>query len=241
MRPIADIPGQSMYYKQFNSGWTGKDDLLTFFLCSFSQAETYGDRLSYNWLCSGWKDGEFSDHERYMGFIKCLYTAGQVGAVAGYFSHPKGGFEKDVGEERPHWLRQMMILGRAQALFSHLEDFIREGDLLAGPEKHSLVKSRTDKDLPAYEFPTGDANARVLARKHRNRNEWLVTAWAADGKAREIKVFIDEIGELKLLARPSGSVYRVSVATQTKHEPPEIKFKLIDKHPMRPSAGMGSE
>ena len=28
--------------------------------------------------------------EHYMGYLKCLYTAGTIGGVAGYFSSPKG-------------------------------------------------------------------------------------------------------------------------------------------------------
>ncbi len=237
MRPVADMPGQSLYYKQFNSGWTGGDDLLTYFLCSYSQAQAYGDSLSYNWLCAGWKEGQFSEPERYMGFVKCLYTAGQIGAVAGYFSYPKPGFRDDLGPEVPQWLEQMMILGRAHALFSHVEDFIRGGELLAGPNNHPLVKKRAGKDLPAYEFPTDDPTARVLARKHAKRDQWLVTAWAAGGEAREVTVFIGEIGEFTLKARPAGSVYRVTARVEVKHEPPVVKIELLDKDPMYPSAG----
>ena len=237
MRPVADMPGQSLYYKQFNSGWTDGEDLLTFFLCSYAQARTCGDSLSYNWLCAGWEEGEFSERNRYMGFVKCLYTSGQVGAVAGYFSYPKPGFGSDLGPEVPHWLDQIMILGHAHALFSHLEDFIRNGELLAGPNNHPLVKKRTGKDLPAYEFPTGDPTARVVARKHRNRDQWLVTAWAAGGEARDVTVFISEIGELTLGARPAGSVYRVTADVEVKHEPPVVKIELLDKDPMYSSAG----
>jgi hypothetical protein len=77
---------------------------------------------------------------------------------------------------------------------------------------------RTGKDLPAYEFPTGDPDVRVLARKHRRRNQWLVTAWAAAGEARDVKVFIDEVGEITL-------------------EPPIVKMELLDKNAVRPSIG----
>jgi hypothetical protein len=237
MRPVADMPGQSLYYQQFNSGWTGDSDLLTFFLCSYAQAKEYGDALSYNWVCAGWNETEFSGLDRYMGFLKCLYTAGQIGAVAGYFSYPKPGFDADLGPEKPHWLEQMIILGRAHALFSHVDDFIREGDLLAGPDMHELVKQRTGKDLPAYEFPTGDPDVRVLARKHRQRNQWLVTAWAAAGEARDVEVFIDEVGEITLNARPAGSVYHVTAEVKVKFEPPIVKLELLDKNAMRPSMG----
>jgi hypothetical protein len=132
----------------------------------------------------------------------------------------------------------MILLGRAHALFSHVDDFIREGDLLAGPDMHKLVKPRTGKDLPAYEFPTGDPDVRVLARKHRQRNQWLVTAWAAAGEARDVKVFIDEVGELTLNTRPAGSVYRVTAEVKVQFEPPIVKLELLDKNAMRPSMGL---
>lgn len=236
MRSVADMPGQSLYFKHFNSGWTGKQDLLTNFLCAVSRAQAQGDPLSYNWLCAGWKEGKFSELDRYMGFLKCLYAAGQIGGVAGYFSPPKPGFRDDLGPEPGHWLAQIMILARVQALFSHLDDFIRQGELLPGPRKHPIVKQRTGQDLPAYEFPTGDETARVLARKHRQRDEWLVTAWAAAGEAREVKVFIDEVGDLTLTARPAGSVYRVKAVVETRHEPPVVQTTLIDTDPLYPSA-----
>ncbi len=244
MRPVADIPGQSLYYKHFNTGWTGSNikgekDLLTHFLASVAQAKLYGDALSYNWLSAGWKEGEFSDLDRYMGFVKSLYMAGQVGGIAGYFSFPENGFSGDVGEDPPHWLQQIMVLGRAHALFSHLEEFIRQGELLAGPDQNVLVKNRTGKDLPAYEFPTGDSDVRVLARKLNKKDEWIVSAWAADGDARDVTVFIDEVGELTLNARPAGSIYRVVATVETPHEPPIVRIELIDVDPMYPSTGFG--
>lgn len=63
---------------------------------------------------------------------------------------------------------------------------------------------------PAYEFPTGDKTARVLARKHRRRAEWLATTLAADGDAREGRVAIPELGKITLLGLPKGAVYRAA-------------------------------
>ncbi len=234
MRPVADKPGQSLYYKHFNSGWTGKQDLLSNFLCSVAQAKTYDDYLSYNWVCAGWGKREFSDIDRYMGFLKCIYTAGAIGNVAGYFSLPEGHNGQDVGEEPPNHLQQMIALGRVHALFSHLEDFLRDGELLPGPLKH---KNKNADELPAYEFPTDDPNVRVLARKKKNSEEWLITAWAADGDARDVNVSIDELGDFILNARPAGSVYRVRAIAQVKHEPPESEIKLLDVDGMLPSRG----
>jgi hypothetical protein len=195
-----------------------------------------GQPLSYNWLCAGWTRDDlgeeaFGDMRHYMGFLKCYYTAGMIGGVAGYFAYPQGGFgADDVGTETPHWLRQMTALARVHALFSHFEDFIRKGTLLPGPNKHVW-----SKDQPAYELPTGDETARVLARKRTKRNEWLITAWAAGGEARQVTVTLPTIGKLTLQARPAGSVYIYGAMRTASGRP---RLILLDKDPLRPTAGM---
>ena len=236
MRAVADRPGQMFYYAQYdNSGWTGKNDMLSNATCAYQACLKYGDKLAYHWLCSGWGDGPFSDHDRYMGFLKCLYNTGMLGGVAGYFSYPVPPFAADQGDKVPHWLEQMMVLGHAHALFSHLETFIRDGELLPGPEPH-----RYGKGGPAYEFPTGDATARVLVRKHEKLGQWLVTAWAAEGPEREVTVDVPELGPLKVLARPAGSVYRVTAKVDMQFEPPKVHLELLDPDPMRPSASFAA-
>ncbi len=231
MKGVSDIPNGESYYNHFNTGWTGDIDMLTLALNSVGLQIALGEPLSYNWMCAGWtrKDlGEkaFGDMRHYMGFLKCYYTAGMTGGVAGYFAYPQGGFKAELGDEMPSWLEQMLVLGRAHALFSHLEDEIRDADLLPGPRMH-----RWSKERPAYEIPTGDANVRVLARKRRHANTWLVTAWAAGGADREVTVDILGLGELKLRARDCGSVYRVTVQNN------RPRLELLDRDGMRPSAG----
>lgn len=230
MRTVSDIPNGESYYHHFNTGWTGERDMLTLALNSVGLQIALGDPLSYNWLCAGWtreKMGEnaFGDLDRYMGFLKCYYTAGMTGGVAGYFAYPKGGFKADRGDTVPHWLGQMIVLGRVHALFSHLEPFLREGDLLPGPRMH-----RWSTKQPAYEFPTGDADARVLARKRRGRDAWLVTAWAAGGEARDVTVTIPMLGEVTVRARPEGSVYGVTLDDGGKAMP-----RLVDRDGRRPT------
>jgi hypothetical protein len=121
----------------------------------------------------------------------------------------------------------MMILGHVQALFSHLEDYLRNGDLLPGPNMHRL-----STEFPAYEFPTGDPNVRALARKLRQRDEWLLCAWAADGPSKRVTVTIPELGEVKLQARPCGSVYR---AWLREGKP---VLRLVDRDEEVPTAGL---
>ncbi|MBI3986220.1 MAG: hypothetical protein HY343_04845 [Lentisphaerae bacterium] len=232
MRKVSDYPDHSLYYMEFNSGWTGNADLLSKYLSATAQAIDIGDPLSYNWVCGGWLEGKFSDRACYMGFLKCLYTGGMIGGAAGYFSHPKGGFAGDLGQETPSWLSQMMDLGHVQALFSHLDDFLRQGYLLPGPDKHRQLATH-----PAYEFPTGFPNARVLVRKHRQRDEWLVTAWAADGVERDVTVDVPALGKVTVKARPCGSVYR-AVKGEAKGGVSAYKLMLIDQDGLLPSKGL---
>ena len=236
MRPIADMPGQMFYYNRYdNTGWTGKTDMLTNALVAHAKCLGFGDKLGYHWVCAGWEDGKFSDRERYMGFLKSLYNSGMIGAVAGYFSYPKPTFTENLGPEIPPWLWQMMDLAQAQALYSHVDEFLREGDLLPGPDKH-----RNFPEVPAYEFPTGDPTARVLVRKHRKRMEWLISAWAADGPTRNVKVEVPELGEITVEARASGSVYVAKGKIGMTFEPPEIELKRLDADGMQPTAGFAA-
>jgi hypothetical protein len=223
-RTVSDIPNTSIYYKHFNDGWTGANDMLTQALNATAQQIAFGDPLSYNWMNAGWPreslgEAAIGDPEHYMGYLKCYYTAGMIGGVAGYFSVPK--------EDDPNWLWQMTVLSHCHALFSHLEDFLRRGDLLPGPDKH-----RWSKHLPAYEFPTGDPDARVVARRHRDRAEWLLTAWAAGGDDRAVSVDIPDLGKVELQARSCGSVYRATL----KDGQPDLK--LVDEDGMYPTRGL---
>jgi hypothetical protein len=102
-----------------------------------------------------------------------------------------------------------MALGHVHALFSHLENVLTNGDLLTGPQMHAM-----STDQPAYEFTNtaGYANARVLARKLRGQNQWIVTAWAADGVSTNVTVTIPTVGALTVAAVPSASVYQVTMS-----------------------------
>jgi hypothetical protein len=231
VKAVTDMPGASLYYGDYNSGWTGSNDMLTQTLNAVGGQIELKQPLSYNWLCAGYDRAkpstDFSDMEHYMGYLKCLYTAGTIGGVAGYFSSPKGAFGADLGDTMPSWLAQQLTLSHAHALFSHLEEFLRQGDLLPGPDMHRWSKSQ-----PAYEFPTGDADARVLARRHSERAEWLLTAWAAGGNDREVSVEILELGTVKLIARKCGSVYRAKLQNG------RAVLQLIDTNGMNPTAAL---
>ena len=191
MREVSTLPSDQMYYAAVNSGWPAQDNLYTNgdalmeYLNSVAQQISFGDPLSYNWVSAGWLPGLVSDDAHYIGMLKCMYTAGMVGGIAGYFSYPPDGFTGDQGSTPPNWLVQMEDLGQVHAVFSFLDDFLYYGDLLPGPNNHVW-----STDLPAYEFPTGDANARVLVRQLTGQSEWLICAWAATGPDRQVTVTI---------------------------------------------------
>jgi hypothetical protein len=216
MKASSDLPSTQSYHMHFNSGWTGGQDQLTQFLQAKSYEIAGGQPLSYNWLTGGptgvGDSKSPTDIPRYTGFLKSCYTAGMIGGNAGFYDYPKykdgrRGFEaKFPPDQPPHWIQQMMALGRVHAQFSHLEHYLRRGDLLPGPDKH-----RWSKNQPAYEFPTGDTNARVLARKLKDKPQWLITAWAADGQEREVTVPVPDLGEVKLKATAEANVYEVTL------------------------------
>lgn len=214
MRTISDYPSSSTYFKEFNTGWTGNSDILTGVLNSVGQQIQFGDPLSYNWVCSGWMRRDkpvFGEINRYRGFLKCYYTAGMIGGIAGYFDYPKQGFAATFDSDYPpNWLEQMVTLAHVHSLFTHLEDYLRHGSLLPGPIRH-----RWSKDTPAYEFPTQDADIRVLVRKQHQDPTWLITAWAASGNSREVSVTIPQLGQVSILARPHGSIYIAAIIDNT--------------------------
>jgi hypothetical protein len=242
MKPVSDLASSEFYYRHFNSGWTGHEDLLTEATNAKAWQIVQGQPLSYDWLCAGWPrekglgagaadllgDGGLGDIARYTGFLKCLYTLGMVGGNAGYYARPKGGFGIPFPPDQPpHWMQQMVAFSQVHALFSHLEKDLREGDLLPGPAKHVWSKNE-----PAYEFPVADKTIRVLARRQRGAATWLLTAWAAAGDERQATVTIPDLGEVTLLARPAGSVYH---AVLVEGQPRQT---LLDVNALAPTVGL---
>jgi hypothetical protein len=225
-----DLPSFEIYYSDVggNGAWTNNSalnygnpyycDLLTRVLDAVGYNITLGHPLNYSWINGGSGTNvtdfsnltKYSDIPTYTGFLKCLYTSGMVGGIAGYFDYPVGGFDTSFQSNNPpHWLLQMMALAHTHALFSHLEPFLTNGDLLSGPQVHVM-----STDQPAYEFTNtvNDIYARVLARKLRTGNQWLVTAWNAYGTNRNVTVSIPTLGALTVLAAASGSVYQVTTS-----------------------------
>lgn len=232
MNTNTDLPSFQLYYPE--DGWFGTPaaeyNLLTRYLNAVGYGFTIGYTNNYSWISAGWSTTDLTalaDIFRYTGLLKCLYTAGMRGAVAGYFSLPPGGKGWLLGgpkfdapfpaDSPPHWLQQLIQLSRVHAQFSYLDSFTTNSSLISGPQVHAL-----SQDQPAYEFTNtaARANSRVLARKHDARDEWLVCAWAADGVTTNVTVTIPTLGTKTLTAVPEGNLYRGTTTT----------FGLVDQY-----------
>jgi len=260
---VSDYSSPQMYFNDFNTGWTGIQsqqgipyDALTQALRDVGGAISLGQRFVYPWVSLGWERGSatrISDDDLFLGMMKAYFTAGAIGAVSGYFTCEGAPFEAmrsnlAVGTTRPVQIRNVIQLSKAYALFTHLEPFLRDGDLLPGPNDHpySAAGSGVTKamEFPAVgetaQVPWGTRTAtvptaRVLARKMRNADRWLVTAWANTGSDRNIRVTIDpRLGELTLNARRAGSVYIVELVNGT------VRTTQMDPNPDDPTATLFS-
>lgn len=236
-------PTCESYYRHANSGTTNEHDAYgarsnAGFNSQLQQYTNWkgfqiaqGWPLSYDFVCGGWIRAyltdagldEFLDTGRYMGLLKCFYTMGMIGGNEGYYP---GATELETINDPfdpsnpPHWVTQKMALGRVHALFSWLENYLRQGTLLPGPYLHVL-----SKDQPSYDFvdgrgsflesrPGSTNHAHVFVRKMDSTDDWLLTAWHADSNVAEnVTVTIPTLGEVTLTAAATGNVYRATVAT----------------------------
>lgn len=232
MRLLGSYPSNAYYYGNVNDGWIryggGRiriyGDLLTQALSAKGVEISRGDRFSYDWVCGGWErevalsrgttlhdlvwgvdyTSQVSDPTLYAGFLTSIYMAGTLGANAGYYALPTGGFGAAFdAAQPPAWLSQLAVLSRVHARFSYLERFVRNSQLLPGSERHIWGEH------PAYEFASGNDNLRVLVRKHDTAAAWLVSAWSAVPAAREGVIDLPGYGRLALAGAPGGKVYLV--------------------------------
>lgn len=226
--------GGSSWTNAVGTQWSNVIDLLTKHLDGMGYNIARGYPTNYTWVTGGYAItdiNKLADINRYKGFLKCLYTAGTVGANAGYYSYPISqsvspllggpGFDASFpANTPPHWLMQIVALSQVHAEFTWLENYTWNGSLLPGNGNMiSGVHSNhfTSLDQPSYEFTNtvADAACRVLARKLDASNNWLVCAWAADGPDRNVTVNIPTLGSVTVYARDEGSVYKM---TQTSRE-----------------------
>lgn len=233
MKDGVDLASPEIYYNYFNTGFQGKADIFSELTHARFYEITNGSPYYYAWLSAGFvreiskyqgavKQGMYSPMDKWMGFLKINYTAGMVGGVTtGEFDQVDSDKQYPANNP-PAWIEQMAVLGHAHALFSWLEPVLRNSDLLEGPYKHKWSPTQ-----PAYEF-TQD-NSKVMARKTKDKNQWLVTAWAMDGVERNVTVNIPVLGTYTILARSCGTVYLLEKT------PTGVLSKWCDENGMYPS------
>jgi NPCBM/NEW2 domain len=262
---VSDYSSPQMYFKFQNSGWSGIEpdsmvafDGLTQSLKDAGGLKKLGQKLTYPWVSLGWEfqdSGGISDVDLYIGAMKAHYTAGAIGASVGYFTCT-GTREAPfvaamsqnlpVGMATPTQIKGFYATAQVHALFSHLESFLRDGDLLDGPDQH-VYKAGGEAITPAMEFPAdGESTlvdgsfgkvkiptARVVARKMRTADRWLITAWANTGIDRDVQATIDaKLGKLTLKARRAGSVYIAELKGG------KVSLTLMDADGMNPTRSL---
>jgi hypothetical protein len=229
---IADYPGASLYRPDngqiVNTGKTDNhvNDLLSAALAAKAVEIIEGQPLNQSWV---WvREDKFGVFDQYLGYLKCLYVLGMVGHIN--FLMPEGAVSQsnyDYGvpvdpDDPPTWLRQVEQFARVYAVFTHLEPFIREGELVAGPHRHIYWEQRHMKQrLPGYVLDnphelfrdTGGSfgnprpgNVRVVARQMPG-GDLLLCVWAADGQPREVPVTMPDGTTVTLQATPRGTLY----------------------------------
>jgi len=261
---VTDVPSDEFYYKSVgsNSGFAPQSggDVLSQKLNGKYYGILKNRPLTYDWLSGNWLDKYLDNtinhdtadprnatHAGYIGFIKAIYTTGTIGANQGYYADTTTGHPNTLTNiylnNPPQFITQITALSHVHGLFSYLEKFLRNGDLLEGPNKSKYCANPASCAQPAYEFTAKDSSGntlpddRVLVRKMRGEDKWLVTAWAADEvDNKNIKVtIIDDktstnLGTLDLVARSAGSVYYVTKTNGS------VNKLLIDADPLNPSA-----
>ena len=235
IKATTDLPSPECYYNYYNTGFLGTKDMLTLRLLWRHVEIQEGSPHYLGWLCAGYQrniatyqgdpaQGLYADLPRWMGYLKMSYLAGMLGGIT------TGEFDCEVRYDSfdpahpPRWLDQMPVLAHAQALFSWIEPALRHSQLLPGPKPHAW-----DKAHPAYEFPTEHSHARVLVRRVKEADQWLVGAWAADGVERTVTVSVPGLGEHRIIARPEGTVHLVT------QEGDKRTVQWLDESGMTPS------
>jgi hypothetical protein len=238
IKAVTDLPSPECYYNYFNTGFVGTKDMLTLRLLGRHNEIQEGSPHYFGWLCAGYKrniatyqgdpaQGVYSDLPRWMGYLKMSYLAGMLGGVTTGEFDCSVRYEPFDPAQPPHWLDQMLVLSHAHALFTWIEADLRNSQLLPGPKPHAWSPTQ-----PAYEFPTGNPNTRVLVRRVNGTPRWLIGAWAADGVEREVTVTALDLGEYRLKARLAGTVHSVTADVERR------TARWLDEDAMKPSLHM---
>jgi hypothetical protein len=257
------------YYKEQNTGFEGLSDqaycaptdIMTKALNNIGGSILNGEKNLYPWLSAGWKAGadQVADRQRWMGFTKMLFLGGALGGMPGYFNYSveyaaQQTRNAPIGTALPDWLWPIIDFSHAQALFSHLESYLRDGDLLEGetpgglkehpyntdtrPIKYYALKLKEKEYNQVNCFGTDNylqrnfaPKAYVMARKLPGADKYIFGAWANSGTDRDVTAIVPGKGEVVLRARVAGSVYMAERSASG-----AWVTKLLDQNAMLPSS-----
>lgn len=245
---LSSLPALELVYRFWNTGWTGMHeglglpyDLLTMFANSVAGEIEQGVTNSFPFVSNGagWI-AEPSAIEPFVGFLKSAFALGMLGGVVIVEQATEVAFDEiarnsPVGRTPPPWLEQFMALAHVQALFSFVEDFLREGDLLRGEGVHPY--GHATEPVPVYDllppWRTNVPSVRVFARKKRGESRFLLTAWASGGEEREVEVNVPELGRVVLHAPVAGGVYLAAPGRDG-----GIELERLDPDPLDPTGSL---
>jgi hypothetical protein len=266
---VSFASGIEHYYKDQNSGFEGLSeqaqcaptDIMFKALNNIGGSILNGEKNLYPWLSAGYKDGpdQIADRTLWMGFTKMLFVGGALGGLPGYFNYTKAYQDQQtrnapIGMAVPDWFWPIVDFSHVQALFSHLEAYLREGDLVQGATSYGAKEHPYAADTRPVKFyalqlkgveykratcfgelETGTRNyaptAYVMARKLPGQEKYIFGAWANVGADREVTAIVPGKGEVRLQARASGSVYLAERSANGMWS-----TKLLDPNGMLPSA-----
>ena len=222
--------GQS-YFNLQNTGYNPtpngeyRPDILSTFLYKKSTELLVGQPYGVEWTNGACSTAE-TEYDRWTGFLKCLYVGGNLSGISGFFGDdwnaPGTPNYKTLGmlyptsferNNTPFYINQIMALSRVHAIFSWIEPFTRNSDLLVGNVR--AIWGGNKNLLAEFSNTANDKGARVMVRKLKNENKYLLTAWAMTGEDRIVEIEIPSLGKIKVNARKAGTIYHVDNTSGT--------------------------
>lgn len=231
---ISDYPGGSFYTINGSFQNRGRyanqiNDLLSRLLASRGAELAVKHQFNQPWV---WLR-ETSKTQKYLGFLRCAFLAGARGFISYLEPDDKSNYiySQEINElNPPAWVTQVVELGYLSAQFSCLDRYLLEGDLLEGPFPHRFWAQhqywKNHSPHPSYcldnpfEIMTkgGWKNAipgkvRIVARKLRNQDKYLLCAWATDGINRQTWIELPNFGRFDVVAKPEGNLYEATMSS----------------------------